>query len=55
MLWSRARGSINAIKPFLRQFAELRLVRIPDETIILNFRWRLEKHVLAERMISLIT
>jgi transposase, IS5 family len=33
--------------PMLRQFASLNLERIPDETIILNFRRLLEVHELA--------
>ncbi|HBO0147592.1 TPA: IS5 family transposase [Pseudomonas aeruginosa] len=38
----------------LRQFAGLRLERIPDETTILNFRRLLEKHELAAGILSVI-
>jgi IS5 family transposase len=38
----------------LRQFAGLRLERIPDETTILNFRRLLEKHELAAGILAVI-
>ncbi|AJQ49181.1 MULTISPECIES: IS5 family transposase [Pseudomonas] len=38
----------------LRQFAGLRLERIPDETMILNFRRLLEKHELAAGILAVI-
>jgi len=38
----------------LRQFAGLNLVRIPDETTILNFRRLLEKHELAAGILAVI-
>ena len=38
----------------LRQFAGLNLERIPDETIILNFRRLLEKHELAAGILAVI-
>ena len=38
----------------LRQFAELSLERIPDETTILNFRRLLEKHELAAGILAVI-
>ncbi len=38
----------------LRQFARLRLERIPDETTILNFRRLLEKHELAAGILAVI-
>lgn len=38
----------------LRQFAGLRLERIPDETTILNFRRLLEKHELAAGILGVI-
>ncbi|ULT73793.1 IS5 family transposase [Pseudomonas sp. BC42] len=38
----------------LRQFAGLRLGRIPDETTILNFRRLLEKHELAAGILAVI-
>ena len=38
----------------LRQFAGLALERIPDETTILNFRRRLEKHELAAGLLAVI-
>ncbi len=37
-----------------RQFAELNLERIPDETTILNFRRLLEKHELAAGILAVI-
>ena len=38
--------------PLLRQFAQLdELARLPDETTILRFRHRLEKHKLAEQIL----
>ena len=38
----------------LRQFASLKLERIPDETTILNFRHLLEKHELAGGILQVI-
>ncbi|MCF5710119.1 IS5/IS1182 family transposase, partial [Pseudomonas syringae] len=38
----------------LRQFSGLSLERIPDETTILNFRRLLEKHELANGILSVI-
>lgn len=38
----------------LRQFSELHLDRIPDETTILNFRRLLEKHELASGILQVI-
>ncbi len=38
----------------LRQFSGLNLKRIPDETTILNFRRRLEKHELATGILDVI-
>jgi IS5 family transposase len=38
----------------LRQFADLSLERIPDETTILNFRRQLEKHELAAGILVVI-
>ena len=38
----------------LRQFAGLNLERMPDETTILNFRCRLEKHELAAGVLGVI-
>ncbi|BAW21882.1 ISPssy, transposase (plasmid) [Pseudomonas putida] len=38
----------------LRQFAGLRLERIPDETTILNFRRLLERHELAAGILAVI-
>jgi transposase, IS5 family len=38
--------------PLLREFAQLdELARLPDESTILRFRHRLEKHILAEQIL----
>ncbi len=41
--------------PLYREFAQLdELTRLPDESTILRFRHRLEKHKLAEKMLSVV-